>query len=111
MAEVLLVMVTCTNRAEAQQIATAIVEGKLAACVSIAGPLLSIFNWEGRTERQSESLLLIKTRSDLFGDLCQRISELHSYEVPEIIGFPVSAGSPAYLKWVAESTGPNTTDE
>ncbi len=104
MAEAILVMVTCGSRAEAERISSQLIEERLVACVNIAGRIRSLFRWKGAAARESESLLLMKTRRELFERLCERVEELHSYETPEVVAFPIVAGSPAYLEWVREST-------
>ena len=96
-------MITCPSREEAERIARALVEGKLAACVNILSNIKSIYWWEGKVEESEEVLLLVKTRLDLVGELARRVRSLHSYEVPEIIALPVVAGSDDYLKWVDSS--------
>ncbi|MHC4480635.1 MAG: divalent-cation tolerance protein CutA [Planctomycetota bacterium] len=106
MSEAIVVMVTCGNSAEAETIAGKLLQERLVACVNIAGRIRSLFHWEGAVARESESLLLMKTRSDCFDALSSRIKELHSYEVPEIIGMPIMVGNPDYLDWIRESTTP-----
>lgn len=105
MSEAILVMVTCGNSAEAEAIATSLLEEKLVACVNIAGRIRSLFHWQGAIARESESLLLMKTRRECFDDLSRRVKELHSYEVPEVIAMPIMVGNPDYLAWINESTG------
>jgi periplasmic divalent cation tolerance protein len=104
MTQAIIVMVTCPNDAEAEAIARELLEERLVACVNIAGRIRSLFHWEGAIARESESLLLMKTRPGLFDDLVRRVKELHSYEVPEIIGMPLTMGSPDYLDWIREVT-------
>jgi len=104
MARFQIVLVTCGSKAEATKIARALVERRLAACVNIvAAPIESIYRWKGRTESGKEFLLVIKSTQSRFAALRREIETLHSYEVPEIIALPISAGSPRYLKWLAES--------
>ncbi len=104
MPEAILVMVTCADDAQAQAIADRLVEERLAACANIVGAVRSVFRWRGATDRASETLLLAKTRAELFEKLSQRVKELHSYEVPEIIALPIVAGSPDYIAWIMDST-------
>jgi len=104
MSEAILVMVTCANDAQAHRIADCLVEERLAACANIAGAVHSVFRWQGAINRESETLLMAKTRAELFGKLAQRVKELHSYEVPEIIALPIVEGSPDYIAWILEST-------
>jgi periplasmic divalent cation tolerance protein len=99
----LTIFMTASNRDEARAIARALVEERLAACCNIAGDVESIYRWEGKVEEAREVLVIIKTTQERFPALEQRIRELHSYDVPEIIAMPVTAGSEAYLRWAEES--------
>ncbi len=99
----MVVLVTCPPDRTAQ-IAKPLVEDKLAACVNILPALRSIYRWKGQLCDESEALLVIKTRAALFEELRRRVLELHPYEVPEVIAFPIQAGHPDYLRWLAEST-------
>lgn len=96
------VLVTCGSKEEAQRIASAIVEARLAACVNVLdAPVHSTYRWKGSVETASEFLLVIKTAARLLPDLQKAIVRLHSYEVPEFIALPIVAGSGAYLDWLA----------
>ena len=99
------VMLTTTSTAaEARMIAQRLIDEKLAACVQLLG-IESFYVWQGETQKDPETLLLIKTRTALFAAAIVRIKELHSYTVPEIVALPFSAGLPGYLNWIAEVTG------
>lgn len=63
-----------------------------------------MYRWQGRLADDREWQLVIKTRADLFDALAGRVRALHSYDVPEIIGLPVTVGNPAYLEWLEEAT-------
>jgi len=102
--EVILVMVTCPSNREAEEIAGTLLSERLVACVNIAGRVRSLFRWEGTVARESESLLLMKTRKALFDRLARRLGELHSYDVPEVVAVPIVAGNEEYLNWVSENT-------
>jgi periplasmic divalent cation tolerance protein len=104
MSAVSMVMVTVGNAEESLAIAKTLVEEKRVACVNIVPRIRSIYRWKGEVCDEEEQLLIMKTRSDLFPGLQNRIAELHSYDVPEIISFPVADGLPEYLNWVIEST-------
>jgi periplasmic divalent cation tolerance protein len=102
MADALVVFCTCENESQAQHIAEALVDARLAACVNILPPLQSIYRWQGKVERAEETLLLIKTVPERFIALRDRITELHTYETPEIIAVPVADGSQKYIAWLRE---------
>ena len=99
----LLVSITASSAEEAERIAEALVQERLAACVNIVPSITSIYRWQGEVHRDSEVLLIAKSRSELFESLAARVKELHSYEVPEIIALPIAAGSKTYLNWIDES--------
>ncbi|MBT9171529.1 MAG: Divalent-cation tolerance protein CutA [Actinobacteria bacterium] len=102
--ENIVVFVTTSSEDEAANIARALVEGRLAACVNIVRNLRSIYRWQGKVEDESEVLMIVKTQRSLFDTLCKKVKELHSYTVPEIIALPIVEGSEDYLKWLKEVT-------
>ena len=99
-------VVLCTTPTDqAQAIAEALVEERLAACVNIVPRVVSVYRWKGAIETDDESLLVIKTRDELFPRLDARMRELHPYEVYELIALPIERGHQPYLDWlVAETT-------
>ena len=99
----LLVSITASSAEEAERIAKALVQKRLAACVNIVPAITSIYRWQAEVHRDSEVLLIAKSRPELFESLAARVKELHSYQVPEIIALPIVAGSKAYLNWIDES--------
>lgn len=96
------VLVTASSQAEGEAIANALVEAQLAACVTLI-PVHSIYTWQGQVMKEQEWQMVIKTKLAEFPLLEQKIRELHSYEVPEIIALPIVAGSAPYLQWISES--------
>ena len=96
----IIVMVTTANKQEAENIAQNLLEARLIACANILGPISSHFHWEGKIERAVEYLLLMKSRSELFKTLAEKVRFIHSYEVPEVIAVPIVNGSAAYLNWL-----------
>ena len=104
MSEFIQVQSAAGSREEAERIASALVERRVAACVQILGPVRSIYRWQGKVEQADEWLCLIKTTGPRFPDVESAIRELHSYECPEIIATPIEAGSGAYLEWLAKQT-------
>lgn len=89
---------------EADRIARALVEERLAACVNVS-KVRSYFSWEGELSQDDEDLMVIKTEQRMVEPLKKRIKELHSYQVPEIIVLPVKEGDEAYLRWISDSVG------
>ena len=98
-----IILSTAGSREEAERLAEALVERRLAACVNIIGPMRSVYRWQGAVERADEFLLLIKSTAAQLAAVSAAIKELHSYELPECIELTVTAGSDAYLKWLAEN--------
>lgn len=105
MSDCLQVFCTTGTREEADAIAERLVRGGLAACVQIAGPIASVYRWEGEVARSEEWLLLAKTTAEGFEALEAAITRMHSYEVPEIVAVPIERGSDAYLAWLREAVG------
>lgn len=97
------VFCTCPNQNVAQEIAAALVNEQLAACVNILPALTSVYRWQEKIVFDQEVLLIIKSSDHLFTPLQQRIQQLHSYEVPEIISIAIQHGLPAYLEWLNHS--------
>jgi len=97
------VLVTVSSSEEGQAIARALVEERLAACVN-CWPIQSTYRWQGQVQQDAEWQLVIKTRLDCLPLLEQRVNELHSYDIPELIALPIVAGAAPYLNWVADQT-------
>jgi len=103
----MLVLTTTSSKEEAEKIAQALLKERLVACVNIIENASSLFWWQGRINREKESLLFMKTSEDLFPKLEEKLRSLHSYEVPEIIGLPITAVSEPYKKWLEENLKAN----
>jgi len=101
--EPIVVYITAPDE-EAEGLARALVEAKLAACVNMVSNVRSIYSWQGKIEDDRELLMIIKTQRHLFDRLTAKVREIHSYDVPEIIALPIIEGSPDYLRWLREST-------
>lgn len=98
------VFVTVPSSEEAQRIARAVVDERLAACANVVVGVASRYWWKGQVEEAAEVLLILKTRQALLDSLTARVRSLHSYTVPEVIGIPIIGGNPDYLAWIDEST-------
>ena len=103
MTDKVLVLTTAGSEMEAQKIAQALVERRLAACVNIVPRIQSVYRWEGKVEKAEEYLLLIKTSTIREEHVRAAIRELHSYELPECISIPIAGGSAEYLRWLSDS--------
>ena len=94
------VVVTTTDKQEAEKIVRRLLGEKLIACANIISPVSSHFHWSGKIERADECLVLMKSRKDLFEKLAETVKSLHSYEVPEILALPIINGSKTYMDWL-----------
>ncbi|WP_404341433.1 divalent-cation tolerance protein CutA [Pseudoalteromonas mariniglutinosa] len=97
-----LVFTTCSNAAEARELAEHLITHKLAACVNVLPTVESIYMWEGELAHATESKLLIKTKSEKMNEVIQTIKKLHSYEIPEIQVVDIATGNLAYFNWMDE---------
>ena len=97
-------LVTVPNIEEAKMLASKLVSEGLAACVNIVRNIISTYRWKGEVEIDEEQLLIIKTSEVKVDLIIKRINELHSYEVPECIGFNIVKGSEKFLEWIQENT-------
>jgi periplasmic divalent cation tolerance protein len=91
---------TAGSEEEGARIARALIDQRLAACVNLVPQLRSIYRWKGSVCDENEWLLVIKTQRRLLTRLSRALQELHSYEVPELIAWPIQRGSRAYLAWL-----------
>src|SRR6201987_978191 len=98
-AQYLQVQTTTDSRAEAMELSRAAGE-------RVAGPVASMYWWDGALERAEEWLVLFKLPADRYDELAAFITERHSYDEPEIIALPIVTGSAAYLNWMREETRP-----
>ncbi|MEE8381720.1 MAG: divalent-cation tolerance protein CutA [Thermodesulfobacteriota bacterium] len=100
----IIVFITASSEEEATKIATTLVEEKLVACVNIIPKIRSVYWWEGKVCQEDEVMLVSKSTKSLFPAIMDRVKSLHSYQVPEIISFPISEGLPEYLNWIEDVT-------
>ncbi|MEN8170743.1 MAG: divalent-cation tolerance protein CutA [Pseudomonadota bacterium] len=95
-----LVITTCPSMAEAEALAEKLLTARLAACVNIVPGIQSLYEWQGKLQRDQEFLLLIKSRSEGFPELEKLVQSSHSYELPELIAVPIEEGLAPYLNWI-----------
>lgn len=103
-AEFLAVLTTTDSEAAAQRLAAGAVERRLAACAQIDGPIHSVYRWQGRIETDPEWRVLFKTTAARYPALAAHLEAAHSYDTPEIIATPITAGGDAYLAWLRTET-------
>jgi len=94
---------TTAGLEDARNIARRLVETKLAACVQIVEPIISVYRWQGKIEEEGEVLLLIKSKQDLISRIAELLDEIHPYDVPELIATPIVEGSSSYLSWLEDN--------
>lgn len=99
---VMMIYVTCADAAEAEKVAAHLLEQKLIACANIMAPHTSLYEWQGKAEKGTETAMFLKTTDDMFETVQQEISTLHSYECPCIVGIPVIAGHAPFLQWISD---------
>src|SRR6059058_4809879 len=105
MTDKIIVFVTCESKEQGETIAQAVVTDKLAACVNVLPGVRSCYIWERKLTWSDEVLLLIKTTRGRFNQLQDRIKELHSYLVPEIVAVTIDTAFDKYLDWIDTSVG------
>lgn len=100
------ILTTAGSPQEAESLADGLVRQKLVACAQLL-PIGSIYMWEGKVEKDSEVLLLLKARTDLYEQIESHILEKHSYDTPEVLRLDVAQGSPGYLSWISSVSAPS----
>ncbi len=98
--------ITAESEDEALALARALVEERLAACANIIPEMTSVFHWQGRLEQSREAVLILKTREELVPRLIARVQELHSYDCPCIVTWPLASGNPEFLQWIETESQP-----
>ena len=96
----LVLLVTTNNSEESRKIASELLNQRKAACVNIVPEVSSLFRWEGELDSARENLLIIKTKASLLNEVVALITQIHSYDVPEIIALPIVGGNQDYLEWI-----------
>ena len=99
------VYVIFASAEEAEMIGRAMIEERLAACINIFGPVRSIYSWKGAVETAEEVAAILKTSNGKADRLIARIAELHSYELPCVVTWPIDKLLGSYADWVEGSVG------
>ncbi|MCA1583969.1 MAG: divalent-cation tolerance protein CutA [Acidobacteria bacterium] len=93
------------EESQAVQVARALVDRQVAACVNVLAPMISTYRWQGVVEQATERQIVIKTTRARVADLKNVLAELHPYDVPELLILDVADGGKTYLEWVGENVG------
>ena len=91
------------NAEEAERIGRTVVEERLAACINILSPVRSIYRWEGRIKTADEVAAIFKTHHWHADALIERVTALHSYQVPCVVSWPIDKVLRTYADWVEDS--------
>lgn len=97
------VLTTAPSREQAETIARAVLEARLAACAQMQA-IRSLYWWDGKIAEGDEHLILFKTMAERYGEIERAILAVHPYDTPEIIQLPVEAGYEKYLAWISQET-------
>ncbi|MDD5449204.1 MAG: divalent-cation tolerance protein CutA [Candidatus Omnitrophica bacterium] len=98
------IFITASSRKEAEKIALSLLKKRLVACANIFGGVDSIFSWKGKIDKAEETLIILKTKRNLFKKIVLEVKKIHSYKTPEIIAAPIIEGSKDYLEWINRNT-------
>ncbi len=98
------VYITAKDKQQAYEIGRALVEERLVACVNIVDVMTSMYWWQDKVQEDNEAVCIAKTRQTLIEPLIERVKQLHSYECPCVIAWPIQAANEAYLKWIRDET-------
>jgi periplasmic divalent cation tolerance protein len=105
------VLVTTPDADSARRIARTVVEERYAACGNIVPQMTSIYRWQGAVQEEAETLLVLKTSGDRLRALTERVTQLHPYDVPEVLALSVAEGNQPYLDWLAACLAPGGEDD
>jgi periplasmic divalent cation tolerance protein len=100
-----LVYMTAGDRQEAERVGQALIEAKLAACVNIVDGMQSMFWWQGKVDKDSETVVIAKTKVGLVTQLTEKVKAVHSYDCPCVVAVPIIDGNPEFLQWIQDETG------
>jgi periplasmic divalent cation tolerance protein len=108
MKEALLVMISCADKTQAEQLGEMLLKKKLAACTQIIPRADSLFLWppgKNQIDYAEEAILIVKTMKDVWERLEEAVLAQHTYENPEIIGIPLPYVTKKYRAWLSSELG------
>lgn len=100
----LAVYVTMPDKDSADVFCKALVRGRYASCANILGATSSVYWWDGDVQSEPECACILKTTEERFPAFLEKAMELHPYEVPCIVSWPLAGGNKAYFNWVRAET-------
>jgi periplasmic divalent cation tolerance protein len=99
-----MIYITAASREQAIGIGRTLVEERLAACANVLDGMTSVYRWEGSTQVAGEAVLLLKTQTSMVDRVTSRVRQLHTYEVPCVVSWPLEQGNPGYFAWIHAET-------
>lgn len=102
----LLVYITMPDETSARAYCEALVRGRFAACANILDGASSAYWWRGELETATETVCMLKTTRERFPAFMERAKELHPYDVPCIVAWPLEHGNPEFFDWIRTETTP-----
>ena len=98
-----LVLITAPDLKTARSLAGKALQARLIACATLVPRVESHYLWRGKRTSAAEVLLLLKTRKTKLAGLEKLVLAAHPYDTPEFLVLPLTAGTPKYLDWLADS--------
>jgi periplasmic divalent cation tolerance protein len=99
-----LIYSTFPSAEAAESVGVMLVEQRLSACVNIIAGMTSLYRWEGKIARDSEAVMIIKTRKELVDAVIAAVKKRHPYTNPALLVIPIEGGSADYLAWLFKET-------
>jgi periplasmic divalent cation tolerance protein len=100
----ILLYATAPSLEVGEAIAAALVDARLAACVNLIPGMVSIYVWDGARQRDSEVVMIVKTRAGLAAEAEAAIAARHPYATPAILRLAVDGGANAFVAWINAQT-------
>jgi periplasmic divalent cation tolerance protein len=101
----LVVLITAPTAADGRRIARTLVDEHLAACVNVLPACRSVYRWEGEVQEEAEVMMVAKTARELFPRLAERVTQIHPYAVPEVVGLPLLKVTDPYRRFLDDGVG------
>jgi periplasmic divalent cation tolerance protein len=102
---------TASSKEEAVKIVRILLEEHLIVCANILDSVSSFFWWQGNIEEEKEVIVIMKSQQNLFKSISNRVTQLHSYNIPEILGVPIVEGLQSYMDWMKDCLNPVIKDD